>query len=65
VFDATSNNLVGMAVRGALVGKACTLWYIDIFDISTFVTAAAEGREVTDYTKVVTRLTPKIILNER
>jgi len=64
VFDATSNKLVGMAVRGALAGKACTLWYIDMFDVLTFVTAVAEGREVTDYTKVVTRLSRKVILDE-
>jgi hypothetical protein len=64
VFDATSNKLVGMAVRGALTGKRCTLWYIDMFDILTFVTAVAEGREATDYTKVVTRLTRRVILDE-
>jgi hypothetical protein len=64
VFDVTSNRLVGMAARGALTGKRCTLWYIDMFDILTFVTAVAEGREATDYTKVVTRLTRRVILDE-
>jgi len=64
VFDATSNKLVGMAVRGALTGRECTLWYIDMFDILAFVTAIAEGREATDYTKVVTRLTRRVILDK-
>jgi hypothetical protein len=61
VFDATSNKLVGMVVRGALSGKACTVWYIDMFDILTFVTAVADGKQETDYTKVVTRLIRKVI----
>lgn len=60
VFDANSKKLVGVAVRGALAGKTCTLWYIDMFDILTFVTAVAGGREAIDYTKVVTRLTRKV-----
>jgi hypothetical protein len=64
VFNASCNKLVGMAVRGALTGKRGTLWYIDMFDILTFVTAVAEGREATDYTKVVTRLTRRLILDE-
>jgi hypothetical protein len=64
VFNASSNKLVGMAVRGALTGKRCTLWYIDMFDILTLVTAVAEAREATDYTKVVTRLTRRLILDE-
>lgn len=51
VFDMTSNKLVGMAVRGILAAKTCTLWYIDMFDILTLVTATAEGREATNYTK--------------
>jgi len=61
VFDMTSNKLVGMAVRGALAGKTCTLWYIDMFDILTFITAVADGQQETDYTKVVVRLTRKVI----
>jgi hypothetical protein len=35
-----------------------------MFDVLTFVTEVAEGREVTDYTKVVTRLSRKVILDE-
>jgi hypothetical protein len=61
VFDATSNKLAGMAVRGALAGKTCTLWYIDMFDILTFITAVADGQQETDYTKTVVRLTRKVI----
>lgn len=64
VFDATSNKLVGMVVRGALDGQACTVWYIDMFDILTFVTAVAEGRDSADYTKVVTRLTRKVLVDK-
>lgn len=61
VFDMASKKLVGMAARGTLAAKTCTLWYIDMFDILTLVTAVAEGREATDYTKVVTRLTRTVI----
>jgi len=64
VFDMTSNKLVGMAVRGTLAAKTCTLWYIDMFDILTLVTAVAEGREATNYTKVVTRLTRTVIRDQ-
>jgi hypothetical protein len=35
-----------------------------MFDILKFVTAIAEGRDNTDYTKVVTRLTRKVITDQ-
>jgi hypothetical protein len=65
VFDMTSNKVVGMAARGTLAAKICTLWYIDMFDILTLVTAVAEARQAIDYTKVVTRLTRTVIRDER
>jgi hypothetical protein len=53
VFNATSTKLAGMVVRGALDGSKCTIWYVDIFDIMQFLTAVAEGRADTDYTKTI------------
>jgi hypothetical protein len=53
-----------MVVRGALDGQACTVWYIDMFDILKFVTAVAEGRDTADYTKIVTRLTRKVSVDK-
>ena len=53
-----------LARASCCTGEARTLWYIDLFDILTFVTAVSDGREATDYTKVVTRLTRKILLDE-
>jgi hypothetical protein len=63
-FDATSNKLVGMVVRGTLDGQTCTVWYVDMFDILKFVTAVAEGRDTTDYTKIVTRLARKVLVDK-
>ena len=64
VFDLTTKKLVGMVVRGALDNRTCTVWYIDMFDILKFVTAVAEGRDNTNYTKVVIRLTRKVITDQ-
>jgi hypothetical protein len=56
VFNATTKKLAGMIVRGALIGNKCTVWYIDMFDIMQFITAIAEPRDSTDYTKTMIRL---------
>jgi hypothetical protein len=61
VFDLITEKLVGMVVRGTLRNRTCAIWYIDMFDILKFVTAVADGDASTDYTKVVTRLTRKVI----
>jgi hypothetical protein len=56
ICEASSESLKGSTKPGQL--------HIDMFDILTFVTAVAEGREATDYMKVATRLTRKVILDE-
>jgi hypothetical protein len=55
VYNSTANKLCGMVVRGALNGRACRLWYIDISDIMQTLIAIVEGRSETDYTKHLAR----------
>jgi hypothetical protein len=56
VFNASTNRLAGMVVRGAFNRRACTICYVDIFDIMQFLTAVAEGHPRTDYVKTLHRL---------
>jgi hypothetical protein len=44
VYNSTANKLCGMVVRGALTGRACRLWYIDISDVMQTLIAIVEGR---------------------
>jgi hypothetical protein len=55
VFNASTHRLAGMVVRGALKRRACTIWYVDIFDIMRLLTAVAEGHPRTDYVKTLRR----------
>jgi hypothetical protein len=58
VYNSTANKLCGMVIRGALTGRVCRLWYIDISDIMQTLIAIVEGRSETDYTKHLVRRVP-------
>ncbi len=56
VFNVTQRVLCGMVVRGTMDADACTLRYVDIFDIAQFLAVVHEGRSETYYLKQVTRI---------
>ncbi len=56
VFNVSQRALCGMVVRGAIDSNACTLWYVDIFDIAQLLVAVHEDRAETQYQKQVTRI---------
>lgn len=55
VFNATTERLCGLAVRGGVKDGACTLWYLDIVDIMHALTAIIEDRAESSYQKTVRR----------
>jgi hypothetical protein len=55
VFNEVSRKLCGMVVRGGMQGDACTIHYIDIFDIIRLLEAVVAGQEGTDYHKELAR----------
>lgn len=56
VFNATKKRLCGMTVRAGLEHGACTLWYIDIFDIIKVLDAILDERPQIYYEKKIRRL---------
>jgi hypothetical protein len=56
VFNVTQRTLCGMVVRGAMNADVCTLWYVDMFDISQLLSAVHEDRTETYYRKQMTRI---------
>ena len=53
VFNVTRSALCGMVVRGAMADDACTLWYIDIFDIFRLLDSVPDKRDSTSYLKTL------------
>jgi hypothetical protein len=53
VFNVTQSALCGMVVRGAMNGDACTLWYVDMFDVLQLLAAVHQGNDATSYEKPV------------
>lgn len=51
VFNKASGKLCGMVTRGNMTGTECTLWYVDMVDVSQFLAAIAEGRDNIFYLK--------------
>jgi hypothetical protein len=56
VFDATTNRLAGVAVRGSMVDRDATMYYVDIFDVMKMIECVVNGGPYTEYKKVVTYL---------
>lgn len=53
VFNKTANALCGMVIRGGMNGPACTIYYVDVFDIVRLLEAVSERAPSTYYTKHV------------
>ncbi len=53
VFNKTANALCGMVIRGGMNGPACTVYYVDIFDIVRLLEAVSTRAPSTYYTKHV------------
>jgi hypothetical protein len=51
VFNVSQSALCGMVARGAMHGDACTLWYIDVFDIMKMLAAVHHGKDAAFYEK--------------
>jgi hypothetical protein len=56
VFNVTRSALCGMVVRGTMARDACTLWYVDMFDICRLLASVSEGRTSAYYHKTQTSL---------
>jgi hypothetical protein len=53
VFNKTANALCGMVIRGAMNGPACTIYYVDAFDILRLLEAVSTRAHSIYYTKHV------------
>jgi hypothetical protein len=58
VFNATSNALCGMVVRGGLNRERCDIRYVDIFDIMRMIEGVHNGQTETNYKKTVAYRVP-------
>src|SRR3569623_124707 len=53
IFNVNRSALCGMVVRGTMADDACTLWYVDIFDIFRLLDSVSERRASTSYFKTL------------
>jgi hypothetical protein len=53
VFNKTANALCGMVIRGGMSGPACTIYYVDVFDIVRLLEAISTRAPSTYYIKHV------------
>jgi hypothetical protein len=60
VFNEVGQKLCGMVVRGGMEGNACTVRYIDVFDIIRLLEAVVAGHEETDYSKQLARAVQEV-----
>jgi hypothetical protein len=56
VFNVTRSALCGVVVRGTMARDACTLWYVDMFDICRLLASVSDGRTSAYYHKTQTSL---------